>query len=341
MEIFAARKTSPSVPGKYLEAGRQSDQAEEFRSGDSPVRGGGAARNRVGAEVDKAAEALEEFHPARWVTSARALALSSQRPLVMGIINLTPDSFSDGGRLLSAREAAGEARRMEEIGVDLVDFGAESTRPGAEPVSEQEELRRLLPVLRAVAGKLTIPISVDTYKGGVARVALAEGAEIVNDVSGGKWGTGLWEAVRNAGAGYVLVHSRGMPKTMQADAVYRDVVREVKEEMRVRLSQCREAGIPGERILCDVGFGFAKTVDQNWALLRELGVFAEMGRPLLVGVSRKSFLRRGARVKDQDAASLAVEILASIKGAAVWRVHDVDGAVAARNVFAALQGGLP
>ncbi|MDD2676591.1 MAG: dihydropteroate synthase [Methylacidiphilaceae bacterium] len=341
MEIFAARKTSPSVPGKHLETGRQSDQAEESRLGDSPVRGEEAAQNEVGAEVAKAAASLEAFHPARWVTSARALALSSHRPLIMGIINLTPDSFSDGGRLLSAREAAEEARRMEEIGVDLVDFGAESTRPGAEPVSAQEELHRLLPVLRAVAGRLTVPISVDTYKASVARVALAEGAEIVNDVSGGKWETGLWETVRDAGAGYVLVHSRGVPKTMQADAVYRDVVREVKEEMSVRLSQCREAGIPGERILCDVGFGFAKTEDQNWALLRELRVFAEMGRPLLVGVSRKSFLRRWAPVKDQDAASLAVEILASTKGAAVWRVHDVDGAVAARNVIAALQGGLP
>ncbi|WP_155996523.1 dihydropteroate synthase [Verrucomicrobium sp. 3C] len=259
----------------------------------------------------------------------------------MGIINLTPDSFSDGGRLPSVREAAEEARRMEEIGVDLVDFGAESTRPGADPVSEKEELRRLLPVLQAVVGRLTVPISVDTYKSSVARVALAEGAEIVNDVSGGKWDTGLWEAVRDARAGYVLVHSRGVPKTMQADALYRDVVREVKEEMRVRLGQCVGAGIPQERILCDVGFGFAKTGHQNWALLRDLPTFAELGRPLLVGVSRKSFLRELADVRGQDTASLAVEILASTKGAAVWRVHDVDGAVAARKVFAALQGGRP
>lgn len=259
----------------------------------------------------------------------------------MGIINLTPDSFSDGGRLFSWEEAADEALRMEEIGVDLVDLGAESTRPGAEPVSEEDELRRLLPVLRRVAKNLTIPISVDTYKGSVARIALAEGAEIVNDVSGGKWDTGVWEAVRAAGAGYVLVHSRGRPKTMRADAVYRDVVREVKEELTVRLMQCREAGIPAERILCDVGFGFAKTGEQNWRLLRDLPAFGEMGRPLLVGVSRKSFLRELVGVEDQDAASLAVEILASTRGAAVWRVHDVDRAVAARKVFSVLEGGLP
>ncbi|MDD4933327.1 MAG: dihydropteroate synthase [Methylacidiphilaceae bacterium] len=331
MEIFASRKTSPSLPGKHVEAGQQSDRPEESPAVDSSLRGQEPARHGVGAEG---------LAHARWVTSARSLGLSPQRPLIMGILNLTPDSFSDGGRLLSAREAAEEAQRMEEIGVDLVDFGAESTRPGADPVSEKEELRRLLPVLRAVVGRLTVPISVDTYKSSVARIALAEGAEIVNDVSGGKWDTGLWEAVRDAGAGYVLVHSRGRPKTMQEDAVYRDVVREVGEEMRIRLRQCLEAGIPGERILCDVGFGFAKTGDQNWALLRDLLTFAQMGRPLLVGVSRKSFLRELAGTRDQDAASLAVEILASIRGAAVWRVHDVDGAVAARKAFVALQGGL-
>ncbi|MGD9897358.1 MAG: dihydropteroate synthase [Candidatus Methylacidiphilaceae bacterium] len=283
--------------------------------------------------------AVEGLSPVRWVTSARSIELSSQRPRIMGIINLTPDSFSDGGRLLSTEEAVEEALRMEEIGVDVVDFGAESTRPGAEPVSEEEELRRLLPVLRKVAVRLTVPISVDTYKGRVARVALAEGAEIVNDVSGGKWDTGVWEAVREYEAGYVLVHSRGRPKTMQADAVYRDVVQEVKQEMSVRLAQCKEAGIPLDRILCDAGFGFAKTREQNWSLLRNLADFAEMGRPLLVGVSRKSFLRDLVGLEHQDTASLAVEILASTKGAAVWRVHDVDGAVAARKVFSALQGG--
>ncbi|VVM06662.1 dihydropteroate synthase [Methylacidimicrobium cyclopophantes] len=257
----------------------------------------------------------------------------------MGILNLTPDSFSDRGRRRSAEEAAEEAQRMEEIGVDLVDFGAESTRPGADPVSEEEELRRLLPALERAAGRLTVPISVDTYKGSVARAALREGAEIVNDVSGGKWDTGVWEAVREFGAGYVLVHSRGRPKTMHADAVYRDVVREVKEEMRARLAHCVESGIPLEGILCDVGFGFAKTVEQNWTLLRNLPVFAEMGRPLLVGVSRKSFLRELVGERDQDTASVVAEILASTKGAAVWRVHDVDGAIAARKVFSALQGG--
>ncbi|WP_237394867.1 dihydropteroate synthase [Methylacidimicrobium sp. AP8] len=274
------------------------------------------------------------------MTSARTIALSSRRPRIMGIINLTPDSFSDGGRLLSARKAADEALRMEQLGVDLVDFGAESTRPGAEPVPEREELRRLLPVLRAVAGRLTIPISVDTYKGGVARAALSEGAEIINDVSGGKWDTGVWEAVRETGAGYVLVHSRGRPKTMRADAVYGDVVREVREELAARLKQCIEAGIPEERIVCDVGFGFAKTGRQNWRLLRALPLFAEMGRPLLVGLSRKSFLRELVGDEGCDAASLAAAVLASSRGAAVWRVHDVDGAVAARKVCVLLEGEL-
>ncbi|WP_242529355.1 dihydropteroate synthase [Methylacidimicrobium sp. B4] len=275
------------------------------------------------------------------MTSLRSIELSSQRPSIMGIINLTPDSFSDGGRLLSVREVVDEALRMEQLGIDLVDFGAESTRPGADPVSEREELRRLLPALRKVAGRLAIPISVDTYKGGVARAALSEGAEIINDVSGGKWDTGVWEAVKESGAGYVLVHSRGMPKTMRADAVYGDVVREVKDELMARLAQAIEAGIPRERILCDVGFGFAKTGEQNRRLLRDLCLFAEIGRPLLVGVSRKSFLRELVGEKGQDAASLAAAILASSRGAAVWRVHDVDRAVAARGIFTALEGDLP
>jgi len=259
---------------------------------------------------------------ATWELARRTLTL--ERPLVMGILNVTPDSFSDGNRFFTLAGAVERALEMEGEGADIIDIGGESTRPNAPAVSLEEELSRVVPVLEALAGKLKVPVSVDTYKAGVARAALAAGAEIVNDVSGLRFDPAMAQTVAQADAGVVIMHTRGTPDRMQSDTHYIDLVAEVKQYLLESLALARDAGIPASRIALDPGIGFGKSVQGNLELIRRLAEFLALGHPILVGTSRKSFI--GTVLGDGrdrifgTAATVAVSIL---NGASIVRVHDV------------------
>ncbi|TFE67686.1 dihydropteroate synthase [Methylacidiphilum caldifontis] len=269
----------------------------------------------------------------QWNLGKKILHFPVGRPMIMGVINLTPDSFSDGGKFINPQRAVDRALWMQDSGVDFIDLGAESTRPGAEPVSEKEEISRLLPVIKRCRMKLTVPLSVDTYKAAVCRMAIEEGTDIINDVSGGGWDPSILEVVAAENVGYILVHSRGRPKTMQKDAQYGDVVEEVFAELHNRLQRCFDMGIAKERIVCDVGFGFAKNRTHNLILLRRLNRFLDLGRPLMIGVSRKSFLQFFAKQHgvDIEIMNIIAQTVAFLMGVEIWRVHDVATAVAARE----------
>ncbi len=261
--------------------------------------------------------------PLAW--EIRGGTLSLERPLLMGILNITPDSFSDGGRFYHPEAALRRAAEMVEEGADLIDVGAESTRPGAAAVPAAEELTRLLPVLRLLRSHLSVPISVDTRKADIARVALGEGAAIVNDVSA-LGDAEMAAVVAEAGAGLVLMHMRGTPATMQQDPRYEDVAREVTAELHAALEQARGAGIPEERIVVDPGIGFGKTAAHNLELITRLDVLAELGRPVLLGVSRKAFLGAilgGAPPEERGVGTVAACVVGLLRGARIFRVHDV------------------
>jgi len=250
-------------------------------------------------------------------------SLALDRPLVMGIVNVTPDSFSDGGRFLDPRAAVAHARELIEQGADILDIGAESTRPGAQPVSAADEIGRLRPVLDALR-ESRVPISVDTMKPEVMRAALDLGAAMINDVAA-LAAPGALDAVAASDCGVCLMHMQGEPRTMQAAPHYDDVVGEVKAFLAARVEACVRAGVARERIVVDPGLGFGKTVEHNFELLRGLPQLAQLGRPLLVGWSRKSSLGRitGRAPQDRLAASLAAALLALQRGARILRVHDV------------------
>jgi dihydropteroate synthase len=264
--------------------------------------------------------------------------LSLERPLVMGIVNVTPDSFYDGGRHASAAAAIAHARRLAEEGADLLDVGGESSRPGSEAVSLDEELARVLPVLDGLRD-LEVPISVDTTKPEVMRAAIAAGAAMVNDITA-LAAPGALEAVAASDAAVCLMHMRGEPKTMQADPVYADVVAEVRDFLAARVPACVAAGIERDRIAIDPGFGFGKTLDHNLELLRQLGTIAALGLPVLAGWSRKSSLGRitGRAPEDRLAGSLAAALIAAQHGARILRVHDVAATRDVLAVLAAVQG---
>ena len=256
----------------------------------------------------------------------------------MGIVNVTPDSFFDGGVNLEARDAATTARRMVEEGAAIVDVGGESTRPGSEGVSEEEELRRIAPALEEVAGE--VPVSIDTAKAGVARRALALGAEMVNDVTALRGDAGMAEVVAASDAYVCLMHMQGEPRTMQRAPTYDDVVSEVAAFLEARLRVAVEAGISEKRVCLDPGFGFGKTVEQNFELVRRLDEIAALGRPVVVGFSHKSSL--GRVLGDPQAttgplsASLAAALTAYERGATILRVHDVRETVEALTVAQAV-----
>jgi len=245
----------------------------------------------------------------------------------MGILNVTPDSFAERGARLDPAAAADEGVRMEADGADLIDVGGESTRPGAEPVGADEELARVLPVIRALHGRVRVPISIDTYKAGVARAALDAGAAIVNDVSGLKYDPALAGVVAASGAALVLMHTRGRPQTMMAEAVYEDVVREIAAELRGSLASASAAGVGIERIIVDPGIGFAKRPAHSYGVLARLAeLAAELERPLLVGASRKSFLRAAVDDRpapERDWGTAAAVTAAVLAGAHIVRVHAV------------------
>jgi dihydropteroate synthase len=270
------------------------------------------------------------MHPRRRFTvplpGGRSLVLG-ERTLVMGIINVTPDSFSDGGALLDADLAIAAGVRMANEGADLIDVGGESTRPGAEALSEEEERRRVLPVIQALGTRVSIPISVDTYKAAVADAALSAGAVMVNDVSGLRYEPELGRVVARHGASLVLMHTRGRSRDMYKHASYHDVVAEVLDELRESIAFATGGGVPKDCILVDPGLGFAKEATHSYEALARLDEFSELGRPILAGPSRKSFLGKavGAVVApaDRDWATAGAVAAAVLAGAHIVRVHAV------------------
>jgi dihydropteroate synthase len=245
---------------------------------------------------------------------------------IMGVVNVTPDSFSDGGRYLDTAVAIEHGLELDAEGAAILDVGGESTRPGAAPVSEPEEVRRVIPVIEGlIAAGTTAQISIDTYKSRVAARALASGATLVNDVTAFRGDPEIAAVVAEAKADCCLMHMLGDPRTMQQDPRYGDVVTEVKAFLEERMAFAIANGVAEERILLDPGIGFGKTVDHNLELLRRLGEFLDLGRPVVIGTSRKSFLGKitGREVGDRVAATVATNVLAYERGARVFRVHDV------------------
>jgi dihydropteroate synthase len=259
---------------------------------------------------------------------------------VMGVVNVTPDSFSDGGRFAAPEAAIAHARHLAAAGAAVLDIGGESTRPGAEPVDAATELGRVLPVVDGLRGLVDVPISIDTTKAAVAAAALDAGATIVNDVSAGSADPDMLGVVAATGAGYVAMHRLGGPRTMQVDPHYDDVVREVTDHLVGRLAAACDAGIGHDALIADPGIGFGKTVEHNLELLASLPeLIAGVGVPVLVGTSRKSFLGRIVDESDpaaRDDATLATVVWVLERGATMVRVHDVRGAVQAAAVVGAM-----
>ncbi len=282
--------------------------------------------------------------PARKLTCGGRV-LDLQRTRVMGILNLTPDSFSDGGRLYPGRVDLGRvtdlAQRMLEAGADLLDVGGESTRPGAAPVSEVEECRRVMPVIERLLDLDTI-VSVDTCKPGVARLAVNAGVHVVNDVTG-MTNPAMVEVLASSEAAVCIMHMRGEPRTMQVDPRYDDVVAEVRAFLARQAAQCQRAGIGAGRLILDPGFGFGKRLAHNLALLRSLAALRVDGLPLLVGLSRKSMLGQitGRGVDARLNGSVAAALIAAQRGADILRVHDVAATVDALKVLEAVESPVP
>ena len=260
-----------------------------------------------------------------WRTSRRTFDLG-ERGVIMGILNVTPDSFSDGGRYSAVDAAVARALRMAEEGAEIIDVGGESTRPGAAEVPADEEIRRVVPVIQKLRMATDAALSIDTSKAKVARAALDAGAEIINDVTALTADKEMVKVAAQSKCGTVLMHMRGTPRTMQTDPRYDDVVREVGEYLADRISAARDGGIDADRIAVDPGIGFGKTPGHNWALVAALGRFADLGRPVLLGASRKSFLKDLPGCTEpaaRDGATAALTALGYSLGARVFRVHEV------------------
>jgi dihydropteroate synthase len=287
-----------------------------------------------------AVNSILETGNANRILDCKGRGLDLSRPAVMGILNITPDSFSDGGVFLSRETALAQAVRMAEEGADIIDVGGESTRPGARPVSTQEEIDRVVPVIEALHERIPQPISIDTSKADVMRAAVAAGAGFINDV----------RALRDEGAlasaaalnvPVCLMHMQGEPRTMQEDPRYTDVVAEVAGFLRERLQAAREAGIPARSLVIDPGFGFGKTLAHNLELLRDLGKLRELGVPVLAGLSRKSMIGKalGLPVERRLHASVVLAVMAVQNGARIVRVHDVGPTVEALRMWQAVYPG--
>ncbi|MGD0252330.1 MAG: dihydropteroate synthase [Verrucomicrobiota bacterium] len=270
---------------------------------------------------------------------ARQFEFAFPRPtLVMGVVNVTPDSFSDGGKFLNPEAAVAHALELAGQGADILDIGGESTRPGAEPVSEAEELRRVIPVIKKLAAKVKIPLSIDTMKPAVARAALQAGASIINDVAANREDDSMWRIAAEFRAGYICMHAQGTPQTMQQNPVYADVVCKVSEFFGERLERLNACGVAADQVVLDVGIGFGKTLEHNLQLLANLESFTKWRRPLLLGVSRKSFIGKllGGQLNERLPASLASASLAIAGGVQIIRTHDVAETVQAARMMEAV-----
>ncbi len=265
--------------------------------------------------------------------------LGGDRALVMGIVNVTPDSFHDGGKYASLDTALRHCEELLEAGADILDIGGESSRPGALPVSEEEEIRRVVPLIEALARRTQIPLSIDTVKSQVARRALDAGALIVNDVSGMTVDPMMWELPQGYGAGVVLNHMQGTPQTMQKAPQYTDVLREVKAFLFERVQLLASLGLPKDRIALDPGIGFGKRVEDNYRLIDGIEFLDGIGCPVLLGVSRKSFIGKtpGLENSDRLIPSVALAVFAALKGVSILRVHDVCETVEALRMISALR----
>jgi dihydropteroate synthase len=295
--------------------------------------------------------ALNQFAPVSSLgTAERGTLLTrhgnlefARRTLIMGIINVTPDSFFDGGRRFDPAKAIADGAAMAASGADIIDVGGESTRPGARPVSEADELARVLPVVQGLRREVKVPISVDTYKSNVARAALDRGADIVNDISALRFDPKMLSLVVAEKIPVVLMHMQGTPGTMQQEPLYNDVVREVRDFLATQLYEAMDAGVAPEAIIIDPGIGFGKTIDHNLQLLRGLPVLAALGRPLLIGVSRKAFIGKilNLAADERLEGSLAAAVAAALAGANILRVHDVPETIKAVRVADAIRFGFP
>ena len=260
-----------------------------------------------------------------------------QAPLIMGIVNVTPDSFSDGGRYGTLEAAVQHALHLVESGANILDIGGESSRPGAEPVNEDEEFQRVIPVIEKLAGQTDIAISIDTQKPAIAKEALKAGASIINDIAANREDESMWQLVAETNSGYVAMHMLGNPKLMQRNPKYVDVLNDIEAFFYCRFERWTDWGMSLEQVVLDPGIGFGKTLEHNLALLKELRRLTNMGRPLAVGTSRKSFIGdlTGAEVNDRLPGSLASACRAAQAGAAIIRTHDVKETAQALKVWAA------
>ncbi len=274
-----------------------------------------------------------------WDLGRRKLTLL-RRPLVMGILNVTPDSFSDGGRNNDPVAAIDAAAEMEADGADIIDIGGESTRPYSDPLSSDDELARVMPVIEGLAGRISIPISIDTSKAVVADAAINAGAEIINDVTGLEGDAGMPAVAAGREVGICVMHMRGTPQTMQDDPRYENVVEEIYDYLLRRREFCLALGIDAQRICLDPGIGFGKTHEHNLQLLRATSRFVQLGSPILIGHSRKGFIGKilGDKTADRCAATIGVSLAVAAAGAHVIRVHDVKPTVDALKSFEAAGG---
>ncbi|MFZ1699844.1 MAG: dihydropteroate synthase [Pyrinomonadaceae bacterium] len=276
-----------------------------------------------------------------WQTSRRKISL--EQPLVMGILNVTPDSFSDGGEFLSVDDALRQAEKMINEGADIIDIGGESTRPGSSQIDVETELNRTIPLISAITKRFDTPISIDTSKSEVATSAIESGAEIINDISGLRWDVAKADVAANTGAGLVLMHSRGSFGAMHAEPPVEDILLEVKQGLSASIGLAKHRGVADEQIVLDIGIGFGKSFEQNLELLAKLdSIVAEFEKyPMLVGASRKSFIGRilgDTQPAERLGGSIAAAVIAVRYGAKIVRVHDVKETVAALKVAAAVGG---
>ena len=248
------------------------------------------------------------------------------KTLIMGILNVTPDSFSDGGRFFEKDKAIAHGLKMVEEGADLIDIGGESTRPGSRPLAQEEELQRVIPVIESLAQRADVPISIDTYKSKVAREAIQAGAEMINDISGLHFDPGLAEVAADQKIPLILMHMRGVPETMQIDPHYDFLFSEIIQSLEESIQKAESAGVQGDQILIDPGIGFGKTFEHNLLLLKHLSEFRVLGKPIVLGTSRKSFIGKivnSREISDRLEGTLASAVIGTFNGAHIIRCHDV------------------
>ena len=272
-----------------------------------------------------------------WKLKTKTLAIA-QTPLVMGIVNATPDSFSDGGNYLTAQAAIDHGLRLAEEGAAIIDVGGESTRPYSQPVSTAQEIERVVPVIQGIASQTDVPISIDTSKAAVATAAIEAGAEIINDVTGLTGDPNMLQVAAKSGVGVCAMHMQGTPLTMQENPQYENVVHEVADYLKQRKTSLLDAGIPLEKICLDPGIGFGKTHQHNLQLLAGCEAFLELGCPILIGHSRKGFIGQllGDKEAERDSGTLAISLLMAQKGMHILRLHQVGPTVAALKVLAGM-----